>query len=204
MEYHNFVLVESIVYSLMDKVKQRSDNEMKWSTLSTEQLINRPWLKARRDTVQLPNGKVYDEYYILSYPTWINIIAETEDGELILERQYRHGLGVVSTEICAGVVEEGETPLQAAQRELEEETGYTGGEWEEIMIVSANPSIMDNLCHCFYARNVKKTNNQKLDDTEDIEVFLRSKEEVKEMLLRGEFIQSMMVAPLWKYFTIKD
>ena len=182
MEYHNFVLVESIVYSLMDKVKQRSDNEMKWSTLSTEQLINRPWLKARRDTVQLPNGKVYDEYYILSYPTWINVIAETEDGELILERQYRHGLGVVSTEICAGVVEEGETPLQAAQRELEEETGYTGGEWEEIMIVSANPSIMDNLCHCFYARNVKKTNNQKLDDTEDIEVFLRSKEEVKEML----------------------
>lgn len=121
-----------------------------------------------------------------------------------MERQYRHGLGVISTEICAGVVEEGETPLQAAQRELEEETGYTGGEWEEIMIVSANPSIMDNLCHCFYARNVKKTNNQKLDDTEDIEVFLRSKEEVKEMLLRGEFIQSMMVAPLWKYFTIKD
>ena len=95
-------------------------------------------------------------------------------------------------------------PLEAAKRELEEETCYTGGEWEEIMIVSANPSIMDNLCHCFYARNVKKTNNQKLDDTEDIEVFLRSKEEVKEMLQRGEFIQSMMVAPLWKYFTIKD
>ena len=68
----------------MDKTKQRSDKEMKWSTLSSEQLINRPWLKARRDTVKLPNGKVYDEYYVLSYPTWINVIAETEDGELIL------------------------------------------------------------------------------------------------------------------------
>lgn len=156
MEYHNFVLVESIVYSLMDKVKQRSDNEMKWSTLSTEQLINRPWLKARRDTVQLPNGKVYNEYYILSYPTWINVIAETEDGELILERQYRHGLGVVSTEICAGVVEEGETPLQAAQRELEEETDYTGGEWEEIMIVSANPSIMITFVIAFMLATQRK------------------------------------------------
>ena len=69
----------------MDKTKQRSDKEMKWSTLSSEQLINRPWLKARRDTVKLPNGKVYDEYYVLSYPTWINVIAETEDGELILD-----------------------------------------------------------------------------------------------------------------------
>ena len=169
----------------MDKTKQRSDKEMKWSTLSSEQLINRPWLKARRDTVKLPNGKVYDEYYVLSYPTWINVIAETEDGELILERQYRHGLGVVSTEICAGVVEDGELPLHAAQRELEEETGYTGGE-------------------CFYARGVKKTNNQHLDATEDIEVFLCSKEKVKEMLLRGDFIQALMVAPLWKYFTLQE
>ena len=188
----------------MDKTKQRSDKEMKWSTLSSEQLINRPWLKARRDTVQLPNGKVYDEYYVLSYPTWINVIAETEDGELILERQYRHGLGVVSTEICAGVVEDGELPLHAAQRELEEETGYTGGEWEEIMTIAPNPGVMDNLCHCFYARGVKKTSNQHLDETEDIDVFLCPKEEVKQMLLRGEFIQALMVAPLWKYFSIKD
>lgn len=188
----------------MDKTKQRSDKEMKWSTLSSEQLINRPWLKARRDTVKLPNGKVYDEYYVLSYPTWINVIAETEDGELILERQYRHGLGVVSTEICAGVVEDGELPLHAAQRELEEETGYTGGEWEEIMTIAPNPGIMDNLCHCFYARGVKKTNSQHLDATEDIEVFIYPKEKVKEMLLRGDFIQALMVAPLWKYFTLQE
>ena len=186
----------------MDNKKQRSDEEMKWNTLSSEQLINRPWLKARRDTVQLPNGKVYDEYYVLSYPTWINVIAETEDGNIILERQYRHGLGVVSTEICAGVMEEGETPLQAAQRELEEETGYTGGVWQEIMTISPNPGAMDNLGHCFYAHGVKKTSRQHLDDTEDIEVLLYPKEEVKQMLLRGDFIQALMVAPLWKYFSI--
>lgn len=201
-ENNNFALSKSTVYCVMDNKKQRSDEEMKWNTLSSEQLINRPWLKARRDTVQLPNGKVYDEYYVLSYPTWINVIAETEDGNIILERQYRHGLGVVSTEICAGVMEEGETPLQAAQRELEEETGYTGGVWQEIMTISPNPSTMDNLCHCFYAHSVKKTSRQHLDDTEDIEVLLYPKEEVKQMLLRGDFIQALMVAPLWKYFSI--
>ena len=201
-ENNNFALSKSTVYCVMDNKKQRSDEEMKWNTLSSEQLINRPWLKARRDTVQLPNGKVYDEYYVLSYPTWINVIAETEDGNIILERQYRHGLGVVSTEICAGVMEEGETPLQAAQRELEEETGYTGGVWQEIMTISPNPGAMDNLCHCFYAHGVKKTSRQHLDDTEDIEVLLYPKEEVKQMLLRGDFIQALMVAPLWKYFSI--
>lgn len=185
-------------------MKQRSDEDMKWSVVSSEQLIDRPWMKARRDTVQLPNGRVYDEYYVLSYPKWINVIAETEDGELILERQYRHGLGVVSTEICAGVVEEGETPLHAAQRELEEETGYAGGKWEEIMTIAPNPGIMNNLCHCFYACGVRKTNKQHLDETEDIEVFLCPKKEVKDMLLCGEFIQALMVAPLWKYFFLKD
>ena len=68
----------------MDKKKQRNDEDMKWSILASEQLINRPWMKARRDTVQLPNGKIYDEYYVLSYPKWINVIAETEDWETYL------------------------------------------------------------------------------------------------------------------------
>ena len=64
----------------------RNDKEMVWHTLSSKQLINRPWLKARCDTVELPNGKIYDEYYVLSYPSWINVIAETEEGDIILER----------------------------------------------------------------------------------------------------------------------
>lgn len=181
--------------------KMRDEREMKWKTLASVRLVDRPWLKARRDTVQLPGGRVYDEYYVLSYPAWINVIAETEEGQIVLERQYRHGLGVVSTEICAGVVEAGETPLQAARRELEEETGYTGGRWEEIMTIAPNPGMMDNLCHCFHACGVKKTGSQHLDETEDIEVFLRSKEEVKRMLVQGDFIQALMAAPLWKYFS---
>jgi hydrolase, NUDIX family len=181
--------------------KQRNNEEMKWKTLSSKQLIDRPWMRVRCDKVQLPDGRVHEEYYVLSYPSWVNVIAETEEGDIILERQYRHGLDIVSTEICAGVMEEGETPLEAAQRELEEETGYTGGEWKEIMTVAPNPGVMDNLCHCFYAKGVKKNSEQHLDDTEDIDVFLCPKQEVKQMLIRGEFIQALMVAPLWKFFS---
>ena len=102
---------------------------MKWRVLSKEELFRRPWLTVRRDKVELPDGRVHSEYYVLHYPTWVNVIAETDDGRLILERQYRHGLGIMSTEICAGVAEKGEEPLAAAKRELQEETGFGGGDF---------------------------------------------------------------------------
>ncbi len=182
------------------EMRTRTDEEMRWKVLRSEPVIERPWLHVKKDTVQLPTGKVYDEYYVLHYPAWINVIATTKSGEMILERQYRHGLGVVSTEIVAGCVEPGETPLEAAKRELQEETGYTGGTWTALMVTSGNPGSMDNLCHCFVAEGVERTSDRHLDDTEDIEVMLKSKAEVFAMLQAGTFIQSMMAAPLWKYF----
>ena len=173
---------------------------MKWKQLSTEYLIKRPWLTARRDKVELPDGRVIDEYYVLEYPSWINVIAVTKDNQMVLVRQYRHALGCTNFEVVAGVVEEGESPLHAAQRELLEETGFGGGEWQEIMQLSANPGSMNNLTYCFLAQNVERISGQHLDAGEDIEVHLFSKEEVLQKLKNGDFIQSLMVAPLWKFF----
>ncbi len=176
------------------------NDDLKWTTLESTLLIERPWLAARRDKVRLPDGRINEEYYVLHYPTWVNVIAETTRGELIMERQYRYALGIVSEEICAGVVEKDETPLHAAQRELCEETGYTGGQWEQLMTLAPNPSTMDNVCHCFLARGVEKTTGQHLDATEDLRVLLRSRAEVFAMLQQGRVMQAMMAAPLWKYF----
>ncbi len=181
-------------------MKHRTDEEMIWKTLGSEYLIKRPWLTARRDQVELPNGKRNNEYYVLEYPTWVNVIAVTREDKIILERQYRHALGVVSTEIVAGCAEEGEMPIDAAKRELQEETGYTGGTWSELMIAAPNSSTMTNLCHCFLAEGVELTAQKDWDATEDIEVFLKTKQEVRTMLEEGVFQQAMMVAPLWKYF----
>ena len=175
--------------------------EMTWKTLSTEYLIERPWLTARRDCVQLPDGRIMDEYYVLEYPDWVNIIAIDKKGNMILVRQYRHALGQTNFELVAGVLEQDENPLDAAKRELLEETGYSGGEWHELMQLSANSSTMTNITHCFVATGVEKISGQHLDDTEDLEVYTFTQSEVKEMIRQGEFMQALMVAPLLRFFS---
>ncbi|MGM9852868.1 MAG: NUDIX hydrolase [Muribaculaceae bacterium] len=174
----------------------------KWKTLESKYLIRRPWLTARVDKVELPNGVVHPEYYVLEYPSWVNVIAITAEGRFVMVEQYRHGLGDVFTEIVAGVVEDGEEPLHAAQRELMEETGYGKGEWQLFSVLSANPGSMNNLSYTFLATNVEPVSGQHLDETEDIAVRLLSSTEVKTMLLNDEMKQSLMAAPLWKYFAL--
>ena len=68
-------------------------NDMKWKIVSSEYLIKRSWLTVRRDVVELPDGRINPEYYVLEYPTWINVTAITKDGQMVLVRQYRHALG---------------------------------------------------------------------------------------------------------------
>lgn len=144
------------------------NDDRKWEILQSEYLIKRPWLTARRDRVRLPNGVINDEYYVLEYPDWVNVIAITKEGDFLMERQYRHGLQWTGYELCAGVCEAGEDPLESARRELYEETGYAGGEWVKHMTISANTSTMTNLCHCFVATGVERVSGQHLEETEDI------------------------------------
>ena len=181
-------------------MKNTITEEKKWTVLETEYLIKRPWLTARRDVAQLPDGRINNEYYVLEYPDWVNIIAITEDGDFILERQYRHALGNTCYELPCGVIEAGETPLQAAQRELLEETGYAGGTWQEWMNLSPNPATCTNMAHSFLATGVRKVAGQSLDATEDIDVYLKPASFVRELLLNNQILQALMAAPLWKYF----
>lgn len=178
--------------------------DKKWKTLESEIIVSRPpWLTVRHDRVMLPDGRINPEFYVLEYPDWVNVIAITEDGHFVMEEQYRHGLGEVCHEICAGVMEKGETPEEAARRELEEETGFVGGSWEKIMTISGNPSTTNNLTHCFLAKGVRHSGKRHLDSTEDLDVKLMTESEVYELLLHDNVRQSLMAAPLWRYFALK-
>lgn len=173
-----------------------------WEVLHSEYLFRRPWLTARRDHVKLPTGTEIPEYYILEYPDWVNVIAITNEGKFVMIRQYRHGIRETRYELCAGVIDAGETPLEAAKRELYEETGFGGGDWCEFMTSCPNPGAMTNTNHTFLATGVKQISTQHLESTEDLSVHLLEKEEVV-ALLRDDLIrQSLMAAPLWKYISM--
>ena len=97
------------------------------------------------------------------------------------------------------------TPVDGARRELLEETGFGGGEWELIATLSPNSSTSTNMCYCFVAHGVEiKDKEQHLDTTEDIAVHLVTRDELYRLLSDGEIKQAMMAAPLWKYFATKE
>jgi len=182
----------------MEKEKHSS-----WHVLESRYIHRAPWLTARQEKIQLANGHVIPEYYVLEYPDWVNTLALTPDGKFVFVRQYRHGLGCTSYELCAGVRDpEDPSPMAAAQRELMEETGYGGGHWESYMTISANPGTQTNLTYCFLATGVEKVSEAHLEESEELSVHLLTVDEVKTLLLNDEIKQALHAAPLWKYLAL--
>jgi 8-oxo-dGTP pyrophosphatase MutT (NUDIX family) len=147
----------------------------------------------------MPSGIEIPDFYIEELHDWVNIIAITKEGLFVIEEQYRHGIQKICFELPAGDLKPGEEPSQAAKRELEEETGYTGGEWIPYGTYVPNASGCNNTCHSFLAIGVEKTINPKLEATEDIQTHLVTIDEIKAMLVDGRVVEGVMQAPLWRY-----
>ena len=150
----------------------------------------------RIDKVQLANGNLLDAT-IFEFRAWANIVALTRAGEVVLVRQYRHGVFEDLLEFPGGVVEDGEEPLEGAKRELREETGYIASEWIQVGAYYPNPALQTNTLHCFLALNAEKVSGQSLDAGEDIEVHLMPLDELVDLAKRGEFRHALMNAVLF-------
>jgi len=176
------------------------DDPKPWDTLGSTHLSRKPWLTLRQDRVRLPNGAVIEEYNVLEYPDWINVIAVTRGGRVILVRQYRHGLGAVHYELPAGVCDPDDTtPEETARRELLEETGHGGGVWAPLTTLSANPGTHANLVHSFLATDVELIAKPRPEETEDIRLHLVDLKELRAILAGGGVVQALHAAPLWRY-----
>jgi ADP-ribose pyrophosphatase len=151
----------------------------------------------RIDKCELPNGMTLDGF-VLEYGDWATILAVTKQQQVVLVRQYRHGAQKVMLELPGGAMDaRDESPLQAARRELLEETGYDSEHFIQIGCVSPNPANQTNLIYSFLALDVEKVSGQNLDDTEDIEVELKPLDEVIRMARSGELFQSMQVSTVF-------
>ena len=182
-------------------MNQNENDNKRWTVLDTTYLYRYPWFTARKDHVRLPNGNEIPDYYVLEYPTWVNVLAITAEGRMVMVRQYRHGLGVTALEMVAGVMDPGDESAEAAaRRELWEETGYAGGEWSHWATFAPNPGAMNNVCHTFLAQGVTRVSGQHLEPTEDIDVCLMDPSEVRAVLETDGVEQALMAASLWKWF----
>ena len=172
------------------------DDPGPWKVLTREYLARKLWYTVRVDRVELPNGTVIPEYWINEYAPWVNVVALTERDEVVLIRQYRHGIGAVHFEIPAGTTDPEDKSLEeAARRELQEETGYVGGRWSLLATLSANPALQNNLTYTFLAEGVT-AGDAAPDACEEIVVHLTPLDKVQELIEGGGFVQALHTAPL--------
>ncbi|MBV2227167.1 MAG: NUDIX hydrolase [Sphingobacterium mizutaii] len=173
----------------------------KWKTIDSKYIIQRPWATLRVDKLEMPNGNIKEEYYVLEYPTWVNMVALTEDNQVVFVKQYRHGAGRIMVELPAGVVEDNEDPEIAARRELLEETGYAFDDISYVCELFANPATSGNITYTYLLTGGRKVQEQDLDPSEDIEVVLMDLEEAKQFLFDNKIGQALHSSAL--FYTLK-
>jgi 8-oxo-dGTP pyrophosphatase MutT (NUDIX family) len=156
-----------------------------WVVLSSRLLVDRRWLRLHEQRVALPNGVVIDPFHLFETPDWVAVLAVTPKDELVLVQQYRHGLGQMSLELPAGVIDEGETPAVAAHRELLEETGYVADELVPMIVLSPEPHRSTHRAHFFLARGARFSGKSSPEPTEVLEVVTRPISSVVDDALNG-------------------
>jgi ADP-ribose pyrophosphatase len=172
--------------------------DLRWKTISSEYLFRDIWFTVRKDVCERQDGTIISPYYVYEFPTWVTIFALTEDGKVIMVRQYRHALDVTAWELPGGCVDDTDPSYEyAASRELLEETGYEFSKFEYLGKTSANPSTNNNWMHMYLATGGRKVKEQELDHNEEIEVQLFTIDELKELLHRQEIVQSMHVTTIF-------
>jgi ADP-ribose pyrophosphatase len=164
-----------------------------WTLLKSLPHSEHRILRVRYDWYRFEPSGAERDFVVLEFPDWVNIIPIAEDGRVVLIRQYRHGLMASTWEVPGGVIDPGEEPLQAAVRELQEETGYVSERVKLLGRVSPNPAIQGNWSYSFLAEGCKLAGPSNLDPFEDIEVRLFSLDEIPALVKREEICNSMVI-----------
>jgi 8-oxo-dGTP pyrophosphatase MutT (NUDIX family) len=171
------------------------DGIRKWTVLEREELLScRVFSVHRRRSRSESTGRT-DDFFVLESPDWVNVIALTRGGEVVLVEQYRHGTDVVTLELPGGMIDPGDGgPVPAGVRELREETGFTGVRPRLIGTVHPNPSIQTNLCHTLLLEEAERTSETSFDPNEELATRIIPLVDIPDLVRSGAIVHSLVVA----------
>ena len=181
------------------------NDDLRWTRLKSQPGPELPLFKVRIDTMQHPVSSEEFQRLVLETSDWVTVVAVPTDGNIVMVEKYRFGVGELTTETVAGMVDEHEDSLDAAKRELLEETGFGEGAWRYLGSVQANPAIHNNLCHHWLVEDVVFIQEPTPDSGEVIRVHLMTLDEVKDTIAVGKLKHPLglsalsRVFPLWEH-----
>jgi 8-oxo-dGTP pyrophosphatase MutT (NUDIX family) len=173
------------------------ESENPWTKISTREVYDNPWINVREDAVVRPDG-LPGIYGVVHFKNVAVGVLAVEDAELYLVGQYRYTLERYSWEIPEGGCAPGENPLQAAQRELEEETGLRAGRWLKMGEAHLSNSVSDELAVWFLATELEQ-GEQRPEGTEKLKVRRVGLKEALEMTASGEITDALSMLALMQF-----
>jgi 8-oxo-dGTP pyrophosphatase MutT (NUDIX family) len=171
----------------------------RFERIASETIFGTSWMKLVKHRVANGEGIPSDrEVLTLDLADWVNVVARTPDGGWIFVRQHRFGIDADSLEIPGGIIDPGESPRDAALRELREETGYEAKTWRDSGWCFANPAIQANRVHTLVAEGCRRAGDQRLDAMEDCRVEILSDAELLACIERREIAHALVLVAVYQ------
>ena len=179
----------------MSERRKRGDPPA-WEVIGRETLQDCRVFRVQRATVRSPHTAAAHPFYTIDADAWVNVVATTPGGELVMVRQWRHGASKVTLEIPGGLIDPGETPAEAAARELLEETGFAAPRVRPLGAVNPNPALFANRVHTFLAENCERVSEVQNGPLEETWVELVPEAELPARLRAGDVDHALVIAAL--------
>ena len=167
-----------------------------WQNRGRVAHFEHPLLSLTTRDLEAENGDTR-QALVVEVPEWVNMIALDDDRNVLLVQQWRYGVAAPTLEIPGGMVDPGESPAEAARRELLEETGYRARHWTRLGVVEPNPAIFDNRCTTFLAESIERVGDPIGDGEEEIEVTTLPLAEIPARILSGDIAHALVVAAFY-------